>query len=184
MKQLTQLKPFLYIALAALFIIGCKESTNDAEVEETPTVTELNDESFKNLWERVDALWEQRDPTLIHTVYAYNFVSKATGGTSTSADELTNELNAVGLAFPDMKLNLLSYDICGDMVSVNLSVDGNFTGEIAGLKGNGKPYSVLGISVITVENGKIVKDDSYWDTFAVFRQTGGYDIVEVEPETE
>ena len=46
-------------------------------------------------------------------------------------------------------------------------------GEIAGLTGNGKPYKVMGITVITVEDGKIVKDDSYWDSYAVFAQTGG-----------
>jgi len=33
---------------------------------------------------------------------------------------------------------------------------------------------------MTVEDGKIVKDDSYWDTFAVFAQTGGYAIVEAK----
>ena len=66
------------------------------------------------------------------------------------------------------------------MASVIWTVDGNFTGEIAGLKGNGKPYSVKGITVLTIEDGKVVNDDSFWDTFAVFGQTGGYTIVEVE----
>ena len=56
---------------------------------------------------------------------------------------------------------------------------------MAGLKGNGKPYSVKGMTVFTIEDGKVVTDDSYWDTFAVFGQTGGYTIVEVEStETE
>ena len=178
MKQLTLKKSFLFVALSTMLILGCKEVPKEADVLETLAVAELTDASFNALWVKVEALWDQQDPALIHSVYADKFVRKATGGTSTSDEELTNELNAVGMAFPGLKLNLVSYDICGNMASVIWSVDGNFTGKIAGLTGNGKPYSVKGITVITVEDDKIVKDDSYWDTFAVFAQTGGYAIVE------
>ncbi len=184
MKKLTLNKSFLFVALSALLILGCKETPKEAEANETPAVAELTDADFNSIWNNVDALWEQRDPSLIHTVYANNFIRTATGGTSTSDEALTNELNAVGVAFPDMKLNLESYDICGNMASVIWSVTGNFTGEMAGLTGNGKPYKVMGITVITVEYGKIVKDDSYWDSYAVFAQTGGYAIVEAKAETD
>ena len=182
MKKLTLNKSFLFLALSALLILSCKEMPKEAESEDSDAVTEITDADFNALWENVDALWEQRDPALIHTVYADTFTRAATGGTSSSAEELTKELNAVGEAFPGMTLNLVSYDIGGNMASVIWTVDGNFTGEIAGLTGNGKPYSVKGISVITVEGGKIVEDDSYWDTYAVFAQTGGYAIVEVPAE--
>lgn len=184
MKQLTLKKTFLFVALGTMLIFGCKETPKEADVEEAPAVAELTDASFNALWENVDALWEQSNPELIHNAYADKFIRISPGGTSTTAEELTNELNGVGMAFPGMKLNLLSYDICGNMVSTHWSVDGNFTGEIAGLTGNGKPYSVKGITVITVVDGKIVKDDSYWDTFAVFAQTGGYAIVEAAAASE
>jgi len=184
MKKLTFNRSFLFVALSALLILGCKEAPKVAEVEEAVTVAGITDSEFNTLWEKVAALWEQRDSALIQGVYADEFIRISPGGTSTSAEELANELNAVGVAFPGLKLNLLSYDICGNMVSTHWSVEGDFTGEIAGLKGNGKPYSVKGITVITVEGGKIIKDDSYWDTYAVFAQAGGYAIVEANAETE
>ncbi|MEH6538343.1 MAG: nuclear transport factor 2 family protein [Psychroserpens sp.] len=185
MKQLILKKSLLFIALIAFLTFGCKDAPKEEVIEETVDVTAFSDADFNALWEKVDALWEQRDPALIHTVYADTFTRAATGGTSTSSEELTNELDAVGEAFPGMTLNLVSYNIGGNMASVIWTVDGNFTGEIAGLKGNGKPYSVKGITVLTIEDGKVVNDDSSWDTFAVFGQTGGYTIVEVEStETE
>jgi len=184
MKKPTLNKSFLFVALCAVLVLSCKETPKETEDVESTTVTELTDASFNELWQNVDALWEQRDPALIHTVYADSFIRISPGGTSTSDQELTNELNAVGTAFPGLKLNLLRYDICGNMASVHWSVSGDFTGEIAGLTGNGKPYEVIGITVITVADGKIVKDDSYWDTFAVFAQTGGYAIVEAEAASE
>ena len=176
MKKQKLTNSILVILLLSMSILGCKEEAKDQSA--------VTDEGFKALWEKMDALWEQRDPALINTAYADNFVRISPGGTSKSVEELTNELNAVATAFPGLKLNLVRYDIRGDMVSVHWTVDGNFTGEMAGLKGNGKPYSVKGITVITVKNGKITKDDSYWDTFAVFAQTGGYAIVELNTETE
>ena len=177
MKQPTLKKSSLFIALCTMLIIGCKETPKEAVVEETPALAQISDVEFNALWTNVKALWEKRDPALINTVYADNFKRISPGGTSTSAEELTNELNAVGVAFPGLSLNLERYDLCGNMASVHWSVSGDFTGEAAGLKGNGKPYKVPGITVLFVENGIIVIDDSYWDTFAVFAQTGGYKIV-------
>jgi len=160
-----------------MLVLGCKETPKEAVDEETPAMTQISDAEFDALWAKEKALWETQDPALIHTVFADNFKRISPGGTSTSDEELTNELNAIRVAFPGLSLNLERYDICGNMVSIHWSVSGDFTGEIAGLKGNGKPYKVIGISVVFIEDGKIVKDDSYWDTFAVFAQTEGYKIV-------
>ena len=181
MKQLTLKKLFVFPVLSLLLVLGCKDAPKEIGVVEVPEITEFSDADFKILWQSVEALWEQRDSTLIHDAYADNFTRISPGGTSSSVEELTKELNAVGVAFPDLELNLVRYDICGDMVVTHWSVDGYFTGEIAGLTGNGKPYSVPGVTIITVSNGKIVKDDSYWDTYAVFAQTGGYAIIESKP---
>ena len=181
MKPLTNQKLFLLVLLFSTFFLNCKEAVKEVEVEKVEAQVEITDASFNALWQKVDALWEQRDPALIHDVYADDFIRISPGGTSKSAEELTNELNGVGTAFPGLALNLVRYDIRGDIVSIHWTVDGNFTGEIAGLKGNGKPYSVKGITVATVKDGKIVKDDSYWDTYAVFAQTGDYAIVKTKP---
>jgi hypothetical protein len=178
MKQPTLKKPFLFLALCTMLILGCKETPKEATGEKTPAVNEISESQFNALWANEKALWESQDPALIHTVFADNFKRISPGGTSTSDEELTKELNAVGVAFPGLSLNLERKDICGNMASIHWSVSGDFTGEVAGLKGNGKPYKVMGISVVFVEDGKIVKDDSYWDTYAVFAQTGGYKIVE------
>jgi hypothetical protein len=181
MKKLTKNMPIYIIAISIILLIGCKETPKEEEVKVSEVVAmdnSLTDEQFNALWENIHALWEKQDPALIHSVYADKFIRISPGGTSTNDEELTKELNNVGMAFPGLKLNLKRYDLCDNMASVHWSVSGDFTGEIAGLKGNGKPYDVIGISVFFVVDGKIVNDDSYWDTYAVFAQTGGYKIVE------
>ena len=68
MKKPTLNKSVLFVAFCTMLILGCKETPKEAEVEETVAATELTDEAFNALWQNVDALWEQRNPALIHTV--------------------------------------------------------------------------------------------------------------------
>lgn len=173
MKSFKSIYLVFLMAFCFLFILSCKEKIKEETLSEKQSIEEISDKEFKELWEKVDALWEKKDPNLIYTVYADNFKRISPGGTSTSVEELTKELKSINNAYPDMTLDLERFNILGDMVIVHWSVDGTFTGELGGVKGNGKPFKdVIGISVFTVKNGKIIKDDSYWDTFAIFRQTG------------
>lgn len=182
MKQLS-LKSIQFITISVLLLTACNPAPKQAEQEEKNAITAISDADFQALWEKVDLLWEKRESNLVSSAYASNFIRISPAGTSTSVEELTNEMNAIGGAYPDMTLELERYDIRGNMVIVHWSVDGTFTGELGGVKGNGKPFSnVIGVTVITVENGLIVKDDSYWDTFAAFAQTG-YTIAASETES-
>lgn len=172
--------------LAIIFVLaayGCKEmhQEHQGDIEESAALT---DDDFKVLWGHIDALWEQKDISLAGNVYAENFTRVSPGGTSSSYDELSNELNAINGAYPDMTLDLKSYDLCGNRAVVHWSVNGTFTGELGGIKGNGKPFEdVVGVTIMYVEDGKIVNDESYWDTFSVFAQTG-FSISAPEMESE
>ncbi len=173
MKHFLPTRSFQMIAIFAFLFLACKEAPKPAEHEEKAPTAVFGDTEFQALWEKVDLLWEKRESGLVNTVYAEDFIRISPAGKSTSVEELSNEMNAIIGAYPNMTLELERYDIRGNMVIVHWSVDGTFTGELAGVQGNGKPFSnVVGVSIITVENGKIVKDDSYWDTFAVFAQAG------------
>ena len=180
MKQIKLINRILMMTFCLFFTFGCKEQPKEEPIEVERSETELSETDFKNLWDRADELWEQKDPDLIESVYASNFNRISPGGTSTNVAELSEELEAIKNAYPDMTLDLERYEILGDKVVVHWSVDGTFTGELGGVKGNGEPFKdITGVSIFTIENGKIVKDDSYWDTFAIFGQTG-YTIVAVE----
>ena len=171
------------VLLCVMLLMSCKEM-HDEHNDDIDDASALTEVEFEALWEKIDALWEQKDSSLAANVYAESFTRISPGGTSKSYDELANEINAINAAYPDMTLDLESYDLCGNMAVVHWSVNGTFTGELGGIKGNGMPFSDLtGVSIIFVENGKIVKDDSYWDTFSVFAQAG-YSISEPEMEQE
>ena len=64
MKKLELNKSFPCIALCAIFILSCKQAPKE--------LSALTDANFNALWEKVDALWEQGDPALIHMVFAEN----------------------------------------------------------------------------------------------------------------
>jgi len=181
MKHLTKtLLAFFAIAL----ITSCTEPAPQVETEPAETPAAMSDADFQELWTRIDALWEQKDPALIGTVFAENFTRVTPGGTITNADELTNELNVITGAYPDMTLDLVKHDIKDNMVVMHWTVNGTFSGELLGVQGNGNAFTKLrGVSIITVENGMIVNDDSYWNTLDLFMQTG-YEIEEGDDDDE
>ncbi|GAA3568256.1 ester cyclase [Snuella lapsa] len=172
------------LALFLLIVLGCKEQSASTSVATLSIDEEITDTDFKALWDKVDLLWEKRDTALIHTVFANDFIRVSPGGTSSSAAELANEFNIINGAYPDMELHLVRYDIRGNMVVIHWSVDGTFTGELIGVKGNGKPFKGLsGITVFTIKDGKVVRDDSSWNTLELFIQTG-YDIVDASTKSD
>lgn len=182
MKKLKYFTNVTMIICIVMVFTNCKETTatQTEVVEETliEEVAEISHSDFKGIWEQVDALWERRDPELIPTVYADEFTRVSPSGTSTNVEELTNEFNLINGAYPDMQLNLDDYIINDNVVVVNWSVDGTFSGELLGIKGNGKPFQDLkGITVFTFKEGKVVKDDSSWNALELFLQTG-YEVVE------
>lgn len=172
------------VSLPLFYVISCrdvpKQSENEIAIqqsveEEEPVITHSD---FKGIWEQIKNLWERRDPEIIPTIYAKTFERISPSGTSTNVEELTAEFNVINNAYPDMKLSLDDYAIDDNTILVYWSASGTFTGELLGTKGNGKPFKNLkGISILTFEKGKIVKDDSYWNALEVFSQAG-YKMIE------
>lgn len=175
MKTLFNFNIMLLLTGLVFINSACKETPKE-EIEQVKTVevvNEISDTDFKALWEKIDLMWEKRAPELINNVYADNFTRISPGGKSTSGAELVSEFNAINGAYPDMILNLDDYYIRGNIVVVNWSADGTFSGELIGVKGNEKPFKAIsGITVLTIEDGKVVKDDSSWNALEIFLQTG------------
>ena len=163
----------LLIALFFVTIMYSCQTTTSTEPSATSTEQGLTTAEFEALWNKIDKLWEEKDPALISTVYADEFVRTCPSGTSRSEEDLSKELNGIRNAYPDMTLDLASYDLCGNMAIIHWTVDGTFTGSFGDVQGNGKKFTKdAGVTIATVENGKITKDVSYWDSYEALRQAG------------
>ncbi|MFC1575229.1 ester cyclase [Gemmatimonadota bacterium] len=74
--------------------------------------------------------------------------------------------------FPD--LNMAVEDVFGegDMVAVRWRARGTHTAELFGIPASGKSMNVGGISLLRIENGKVVEDWVAEDSLGLMKQIG------------
>lgn len=76
-------------------------------------------------------------------------------------------------AFPDFRYEVLDTISEGERVVVHWRAAGKFTGRpFHRIRATGGRANAEGLDLLRVENGKIVRLDSYWDDAAVTRQIG------------
>jgi steroid delta-isomerase-like uncharacterized protein len=71
-------------------------------------------------------------------------------------------------AIPDLELKLVRAEIRGG----HGTIEWTFTGTDKGVYKTGKKFTVRGVSVIDVRNGKIARSLDYYDAATIMRQVG------------
>jgi predicted ester cyclase len=88
-------------------------------------------------------------------------------------DGLRAYFSAVFAAMPDFSYELLDVVAEGDKVAVRWRVSATFDGgPYQGIRATGAKMATEGADVLRVEDGLIVRNDSYWDDADVGRQIG------------
>ena len=88
-------------------------------------------------------------------------------------DELRSYFEGVFAAFPDFKYEVVDVITEGDRVAVSWRATATFTGEpYQGIVANGAHVEVEGADICRVEDGLLVRLDSYWDDSSLARQLG------------
>jgi predicted ester cyclase len=64
----------------------------------------------------------------------------------------------------------------GNKVATRWTGKGTHDGEIAGVAPTGKEVTITGLTISTVENGKLVEDRTVWDTLGMLVQLGAVPV--------
>jgi steroid delta-isomerase-like uncharacterized protein len=75
-------------------------------------------------------------------------------------------------AFPDLQMTADDIIAEGDKVVVRWTARGTNTGPLMNMPASGKQATVTGISILTIVNGKVVEQQSNWDTLGMLQQFG------------
>ena len=77
-------------------------------------------------------------------------------------------------AFPDLRMEVLDVLGEGDTVAVHWHMTGTFAGpgQFNGVDPTGARVDLTGVDVITVKDGRIVRNDAYTDNMTIARQLG------------
>jgi predicted ester cyclase len=75
-------------------------------------------------------------------------------------------------AFPDLKVTVEDLMADGDMVVARVSYSGTHQGTLRGMAPTGKQFTVMGINIFRIANGKLVEHWGLSDRLAVLQQLG------------
>lgn len=75
-------------------------------------------------------------------------------------------------AFPDFKIEVKSFFGAGDRAASEWIMSGTHSGDFPGLPATGRSFSVLGASIIELQEDQIIRNADYWDSASMLRQLG------------
>lgn len=86
--------------------------------------------------------------------------------------EVKDYFKAMFVAFPDLKFEVESAFVAGDWGGCEWLMTGTQTSDFSGIPATGKKFSVRGVSVIQLRNGKISRNSDYYNLATLLQQVG------------
>jgi steroid delta-isomerase-like uncharacterized protein len=113
--------------------------------------------------EAMVAVWEPGSPDVIHGVVEMRV-----------PEDLRAWFGGLFAAFPDFRFDVLDVVASGEKAAVRWHATGSFEGpgRFQGLIPNGSKVDVEGCDVLTVRDGRVVRNDAYMNGAEMARQLG------------
>lgn len=141
-----------------------------------PETVELSETERRNLRAVVDVLqyWNSGDIEGIVGYYDDEIVWKnvALEETYEGKAGVREFLTRLFTAIPDLEFTVQYKIARGDNVSEQWTVAGTHLGTFMGIPATGRRVEIRAMSMVTMREGKFLRDEFYWDTGAVMRQMG------------
>jgi len=131
----------------------------------TPTA-ELSRRIFEDVWNR-------KNLTAIDDLMSADYIHHDAGTIAASGIDgyrqfVTSYLNA----FPDARFTIDAAFTDGQNEITRWTVSGTHEGELAGIPRTGRRFSVTGISIARIVNGRIAESWNNWDALGLMQQLG------------
>ena len=177
------IKRLMIIALALLLGLtaGCLNTKTTAELQGFKARAELEKQNLE-LVKRYIELINQGDFKSLKEYLApdYGIYSPSGYPEPTSREKLIENYEAAAQAIDSFAWKTEEFIAAGDKVICRIMISGIYTGNIPGLLETGKQFTFSMITIIRVENGKIVEEWMEDDQLGLTRQLG----MELRPKEE
>lgn len=130
--------------------------------------------------------WNARDATAVVRDVADGFLLESDTNQSpvVGRDGLRQYANALFLAFPDLLFDVRDIVGDGDVVAVTWLASGTHRAEFLGMRPSGRRTQLHGCTITHFRDGKITRQESYWDVATLARQLRGPATVSPTMERE
>jgi predicted ester cyclase len=153
----------LTIALAA--VAACQPAAPPASA--APDYAAMFDPAI----EQVTAMWNTRNYAVLDSVMAPDFKRVAPDFTAASLAEYKEALKKVHEVYPDFHIVFDERGYSANRVFTRWTATATYTAPGAA-KGAGKPVKVVGMTIFTFRDGRIIEEEAVYDLAGLEAQTG------------
>ncbi len=119
-------------------------------------------------------LWNNGNLSVAGELFAPNYEDHdpSTPDFGRGPDSEKKRVSLYRTAFPDLHLTIQDLIAEGESVMVRWSCRGTHKGDLNGIAATNKQFTITGISVVRVSNGKITEAFVNWDALGLMQQLG------------
>ena len=129
-----------------------------------------NEELSRRVFEEI---WNNNKLELADELIAPNYVHHdPQSPPCNSIDQYREFVRHYLAAFPDLHFDIDAQISNGDMVVTRWTATDTHNGDLMGIPPTGKRFSISGINIAEVKDGKFVESWGNWDTFGLMQQLG------------
>jgi steroid delta-isomerase-like uncharacterized protein len=142
-------------------------STGNAKVKTKET-------TIKPLGQQIIDAWNTRTDEVIFPFYTSDYVVEdiTAGRIREGYEGLRQWTKSVFTAFPNLHYTLVDHVVNDDKLVLHWLAKGNHQGPLMKIPATGKNVFIHGMSILTLENGKVKHGRVMWDMAGVLRQIG------------
>jgi len=118
-------------------------------------------------------VWNHKNLSVIDDLISADYVHHDPNSpTASGIDGYKQFVNYYMNAFPDAHFTIDDAFTDGQTEVTRWTVVGTHEGELAGIPRTGRRFSVTGISIARIANGKIIESWNNWDALGLMQQLG------------
>jgi steroid delta-isomerase-like uncharacterized protein len=123
-----------------------------------------------------EELWTNGNVDVLDEQYTDDFVYHGPNGTDLDMDGYRAHVQEFRAAFPDSQVETHERPLDGDTSTIRFTYSGTWKGEFMGMEPTGATFTIDGISMARVEDGKIAEIWRNTDNLGMMAQLGLVDL--------
>ena len=157
-------KTILITFILMCLTLSCTKQSSDALTEEDAKIIleqymqTINGADLEMIDQIIDPDFELHSP----------FFPEPLKGIDNYKAFVTNTANT----FSEFKATIIEVVVKGDKVWGSFTMEGVNTGPLGNLPATGKKFRITGLAITQIANGKVIKDETFWNVLDFYQQLG------------
>ena len=122
----------------------------------------------------IEEVWNKGNLSLVDELFAPNYEHHDSSSPDFGRGPESEKKRATlyRTAFPDLRLTIEDIIAEGETVMTRWSCRGTHKGDLSGIAPTGNPFTISGMTVARVANGKLAEGYVNWDALGLMQQLG------------